>query len=94
MGGVAGLKAKLPAWRLSLFPQIGAGEVIGGTFSLTAGAFFSYIGLQWWASWYPGNEPGGGGYISQRMMECQRRKECCVRQPLFQIAHYRLRPWP
>lgn len=94
VGGVEGLKAKLPAWRLSLFPKIGAGDIAVGTFSLSAGAFFSYIILQWWASWYPGNEPGGGGYISQRMMSAKDEKQAVYSSLFFQIAHYGLRPWP
>ncbi len=94
VGGVAGLKAQLPAWRLNLFPDIGGSHLAVGTFSLTAGAFFSYIGLQWWASWYPGNEPGGGGYISQRMMSAKDEKNAIYSSLFFQIAHYCLRPWP
>ncbi len=94
IGGVQGLKAKLPAWRLSLIPNIGGNDVVVGTFSLTAGAFFSYLGLQWWASWYPGNEPGGGGYISQRMMSAKDEKNAVYSSLFFQIAHYGLRPWP
>jgi Na+/proline symporter len=95
VGGIAGLKAKLPAWRLDLLPKIGGGNDLAvGTFSLTAGAFFSYIGLQWWASWYPGNEPGGGGYISQRMMSAKDEKNAVYSSLFFQIAHYALRPWP
>ena len=95
VGGVAGLKAKLPAWRLDFFPKIsGASDLAVGTFSLTAGAFFSYITLQWWASWYPGNEPGGGGYISQRMMGAKDEKNAVYSSLFFQIAHYCLRPWP
>ncbi len=95
VGGIAGVKAKLPAWRLDFFPQIGGGsDLLAGTFSLTAGAFFSYIALQWWASWYPGNEPGGGGYISQRMMSAKTEKDAVYSSLFFQIAHYGLRPWP
>lgn len=94
VGGVEGLKDKLPDWRLSLFPEIGGSDLAVGTFSLTAGAFFSYITLQWWASWYPGNEPGGGGYISQRMMSAKDEKNAIYSSLFFQIAHYCLRPWP
>lgn len=95
VGGVEGLKAKLPAWRLDLFPKInGIGDAAVGTFSLTTGAFLSYIFLQWWASWYPGNEPGGGGYISQRMMGAKDERNAVYSSLFFQIAHYCLRPWP
>ncbi len=95
VGGVAGLKAQIPAWRLDFFPQIGGwSDLASGTFSLSAGAFFSYVVLQWWASWYPGNEPGGGGYISQRMMSAKDEKHAVYSSLFFQIAHYCLRPWP
>lgn len=95
VGGVQGLKSKLPSWRLDLFPKIsGASDLAIGTFSLSAGAFFSYIAVQWWASWYPGSEPGGGGYISQRMMSAKDEKNAVFSSLFFQIAHYCLRPWP
>lgn len=95
IGGVAGLKSQLPAWRLDFFPALeGWSDVAAGTFSLSAGAFFSYVVLQWWASWYPGNEPGGGGYISQRMMSAKDEKHAVYSSLFFQIAHYCLRPWP
>ena len=96
VGGLAGIKAQLPAWRLDFFPRIGGGDLSGGvgTFSITIGAFLSYFTLQWWASWYPGNEPGGGGYISQRMMSTRREKDAVYASLFFQVAHYALRPWP
>ncbi len=95
VGGIEGLKSQLPAWRLDFFPKIDSGSNLAvGTFSLSAGAFFSYIVLQWWASWYPGNEPGGGGYISQRMMSAKNEEHAVYSSLFFQIAHYCLRPWP
>jgi Na+/proline symporter len=95
VGGIDGLKAKLPAWRLDFFPKISSvSDVAVGTFSLSFGAFFSYIMLQWWASWYPGSEPGGGGYVSQRMMSAKDEKNAVFSSLFFQIAHYCLRPWP
>ena len=94
VGGVAGLKSKLPEWRFNFFPVIGQGSSAIGTFGLTIGAFFSFVAIQWWASWYPGNEPGGGGYISQRMMSTKNEKHAVMATLFFQIAHYALRPWP
>lgn len=95
VGGLSGLQEKLPAWRLQFFPRLGGwGDVASGTFALSAGAFFSYLGVQWWASWYPGAEPGGGGYISQRMMSTRSEKDAVLSSLFFQIAHYCLRPWP
>jgi solute:Na+ symporter, SSS family len=94
VGGVAGLKEKLPEWRFDFFPNINSAGSAIGTFGLTIGAFFSFIAVQWWASWYPGNEPGGGGYISQRMMSTKNEKHAVFATLFFQIAHYALRPWP
>ena len=57
-------------------------------------AFLSFVGVQWWASWYPGAEPGGGGYVAQRMMSTKNEKQAVFATLFFQIAHYCLRPWP
>jgi SSS family solute:Na+ symporter len=94
VGGITGLKEKLPEWRFDFFPTINSTGSAIGTFGLTIGAFFSFIAVQWWASWYPGNEPGGGGYISQRMMSTKNEKHAIFATLFFQIAHYALRPWP
>jgi SSS family solute:Na+ symporter len=94
VGGVVGLKEKLPEWRFNFFPNINSTGSAIGTFGLTIGAFFSFVAIQWWASWYPGNEPGGGGYISQRMMSTKNEKHAVLATLFFQIAHYALRPWP
>ncbi len=94
VGGVVGLKEKLPEWRFDFFPNINSAGSAIGTFGLTIGAFFSFVAIQWWASWYPGNEPGGGGYISQRMMSTKNEKHAVYATLFFQIAHYALRPWP
>ncbi|MBL4669662.1 MAG: sodium:proline symporter, partial [Flavobacteriales bacterium] len=94
VGGVVGLKEKLPEWRFDFFPNINSTGSAIGTFGLSIGAFFSFVAIQWWASWYPGNEPGGGGYISQRMMSTKNEKHAVFATLFFQIAHYALRPWP
>jgi len=94
VGGMHGLKEKLPEWRFNFLPKIGNNVSGLGTFGLTIGAFFSFIAVQWWASWYPGNEPGGGGYISQRIMSTKNGKHAVLATLFFQIAHYALRPWP
>lgn len=94
VGGIVGLKEKLPEWRFDFFPNINGAKSDIGTFGLTIGAFFSFVAIQWWASWYPGNEPGGGGYISQRMMSTKNEKHAVFATLFFQIAHYALRPWP
>jgi Na+/proline symporter len=94
VGGITGLKEQLPAWRFDFFPNINSAGSAIGTFGLSIGAFFSFVAIQWWASWYPGNEPGGGGYISQRMMSTKNEKHAVFATLFFQISHYALRPWP
>ncbi len=56
--------------------------------------FFVYIAVNWWASWYPGAEPGGGGYIAQRIFSAKDEKNSLLATLWFNIAHYALRPWP
>lgn len=57
-------------------------------------AFLSYIMIQWWASWYPGAEPGGGGYIAQRIMSAKDEKHGTLATLWFVVAHYCVRTWP
>ncbi len=52
------------------------------------------IAVQWWSVWYPGAEPGGGGYIAQRMLAAKNENHAMGATLLFNIAHYALRPWP
>ena len=52
------------------------------------------LAVQWWSSWYPGAEPGGGGYIAQRMLSAKNEKHAVLASLFFNIAHYALRPWP
>ncbi|MDF9796944.1 SSS family solute:Na+ symporter [Catalinimonas alkaloidigena] len=52
------------------------------------------IAVQWWSVWYPGAEPGGGGYIAQRMLSAKNEKEAVGATLFFNAAHYALRPWP
>ncbi len=95
VGGLAGLQEKLPASTFNIFPTIGtAGDVVKGTLGLSAGAFIAHIMIQWWASWYPGAEPGGGGYVAQRMMSAKDERHSVFAVLFFQVAHYVLRPWP
>ncbi|TLY31204.1 MAG: Na+:solute symporter [Ignavibacteria bacterium] len=56
--------------------------------------FFVYIAVNWWASWYPGAEPGGGGYVAQRIFSAKDEKNSVLATLWFNIAHYALRPWP
>lgn len=52
------------------------------------------LAVQWWSSWYPGSEPGGGGYVAQRMLAAKDEQNALGATFLFNVAHYALRPWP
>ncbi len=92
IGGISGLKSALPETAFRFFPKIG-GQETAGVLSLSVGSFLAYGLVQWWASWYPGAEPGGGGYIAQRMMSTKNEKHSVFATLFFQTAHYALRPW-
>ncbi|MCK4835957.1 MAG: Na+:solute symporter [Candidatus Aminicenantes bacterium] len=62
--------------------------------SLLMTVFIIPLAVQWWSVWYPGAEPGGGGYIAQRMLAAKNEKHAMGATFLFNIAHYALRPWP
>jgi Na+/proline symporter len=53
-----------------------------------------FLGVQWWAAWYPGQEPGGGGYVVQRILAAKDERHGLLATLWFTIAHYALRPWP
>lgn len=53
-----------------------------------------FIAVQWWAAWYPGSEPGGGGYVAQRIFASRTERDGVLATLLFQVAHYAIRPWP
>lgn len=96
IGGLSGLESKLPNWALRFTPEIGAESEtgVGGILAMTVSSFLAFIGIQWWASWYPGAEPGGGGYVAQRMMSAKDEKNSLCATLFFQVAHYCIRPWP
>ncbi|MBA3890107.1 MAG: Na+:solute symporter, partial [Gemmatimonadaceae bacterium] len=94
IGGLAGLRAKVPPETLRLLPTIGDAAQTAGILALTPLAFVAYVGVQWWSSWYPGAEPGGGGYVAQRMMSAKDERHAMFAALWFTIAHYCLRPWP
>jgi Na+/proline symporter len=100
VGGIDGLKAGL----VNVTPH-GASEPFGtaalslwpdGTaaWMLPLMTFITYLGVNWWASWYPGAEPGGGGYIAQRIFSAKNEKHGVLATLWFNVAHYALRPWP
>ena len=73
--------------KLAFFPELSDKETF-----LTI--LIIQIAVQWWAVWYPGAEPGGGGYIAQRMLSAKDEKNAIYSTLLFNVAHYALRPWP
>ena len=92
VGGMAGLTEKIHASdalrhtdTLSFIPSLGSGFFL---------SFLVLMSLNWWASWYPGAEPGGGGYIAQRIFSAKNEAHGVGATLWFNIAHYALRPWP
>ncbi|MBI2834384.1 MAG: Na+:solute symporter [Acidobacteria bacterium] len=95
VGGLAGLRERLPASIFDFVPSLGSGHSTDAlSLSLPAAAFVAYVGVQWWASWYPGQEPGGGGYVAQRMMSAKDERHAFLATLWFTVAHYCVRPWP
>jgi solute:Na+ symporter, SSS family len=99
-GGMAGLKTKLAAVDAARQASVGGS---GSILALAPGPhsawmplllFCLYLGVQWWANWYPGAEPGGGGYVAQRIFSAKDEKNSLGATLWFNIAHYALRPWP
>lgn len=95
VGGVRGLQSALPEATFSFLPAMTpANGAAAGVVALSFGAFLAHVGVQWWASWYPGAEPGGGGYVAQRMMSARDERHSVLAALWFSIANYALRPWP
>jgi len=53
-----------------------------------------FLSVQWWAAWYPGAEPGGGGYVAQRIFSAKTERDGVLATLFFNVAHYAIRPWP
>ena len=96
VGGMDALKEKITALdassgqagsRLSFFPDL-------DSVWMPAITLFTYLAVNWWASWYPGAEPGGGGYVAQRIFSAKDERNGLLATLWFNIAHYALRPWP
>jgi len=73
--------------KLSIFPDFSDKEALIGIFIIP-------LAVQWWSAWYPGAEPGGGGYIAQRMLAAKNENHAIGATFFFNIMHYALRPWP
>jgi Na+/proline symporter len=107
IGGMQGLRMQLQvvgeatrhngvqtANPLAFFPDFHLGWTTGAIWTLPLLTFVTYLGVQWWSAWYPGAEPGGGGYVAQRMFCARDEKNSLGATLWFNIAHYALRPWP
>ena len=91
VGGMEAMKTKLIA--------AGRGDVLSFIPDMNSAwmpmiTFLVYISLNWWATWYPGAEPGGGGYVAQRMFSAKDERHSLLATLWFNIAHYAIRPWP
>lgn len=96
VGGMDALRTKITALdvssgqagsRLSFFPDF-------DSVWMPAITLCTYLAVNWWASWYPGAEPGGGGYVAQRIFSAKDERHGLLATLWFNIAHYALRPWP
>ncbi len=88
IGGISGLISKLPAEKLNFYPSFET------TVGLPVDHFIIMLTVIWWSSWYPGAEPGGGGYIAQRILATKNEASAVKSSLWFVVAHYFLRPWP
>jgi len=101
-GGMSSMMAKLQSMRaanggsdpLAFLPDFSRGITSDAIWTLPVITFVVYLGIQWWAFWYPGAEPGGGGYIAQRIFSARDERQGLLSVLWFNIAHYALRPWP
>ena len=95
VGGIDSLKTKISAMdaasgsgsRLAFFPEF-------DSVWMPAITLFVYLAVIWWSTWYPGAEPGGGGYVAQRIFSAKNERHGLLATLWFNIAHYALRPWP
>ena len=88
VGGLTGLMAHdAVQTKLSMFPDWHDPELLLSVFIIP-------LTVQWWSVWYPGAEPGGGGYVAQRMLAAKNETHATGATLLFNVAHYALRPWP
>lgn len=88
VGGIEALMANdVVAGKLNIVPDFSNKKALITLFIIP-------LAVQWWSSWYPGAEPGGGGYIAQRMLAAKNENHAIGATFFFNIMHYALRPWP
>ena len=78
----------------SFFPDFSRGFTSEALWTIPVITFCVYLGVQWWAFWYPGSEPGGGGYVAQRILSARTERDGLLSVLWFNFAHYALRSWP
>jgi solute:Na+ symporter, SSS family len=100
VGGMAALKAGVAAHfgsetaALSVMPvSVNSGGIQAYVW-MPAITIAVFLFVQWWAAWYPGAEPGGGGYVAQRIFSAKTERDGVLATLFFQVAHYAVRPWP
>ncbi len=88
VGGVSSIMSnEAISEKISMFPDLSDKETIWTLLIIP-------FAVQWWSSWYPGAEPGGGGYIAQRMLAAKNENHALGATLFFNVMHYALRPWP
>jgi Na+/proline symporter len=87
VGGLDGLMRQIDVNTLTMLPDL-------TDWRTAAPIFFVPLAVQWWSTWYPGSEPGGGSYIAQRMLAARTPRDAMAGTLLFNVAHYAVRPWP
>jgi Na+/proline symporter len=104
-GGIDAMRARLggahPAFS-DAGVRFGSAEAVLSAWPLSADAAWALpaitvatlLGVSWWASWYPGAEPGGGGYVAQNMLACKDERHSRAAALYFNVAHYAIRTWP
>ncbi|HEV2388922.1 MAG TPA: sodium:solute symporter family protein [Candidatus Acidoferrales bacterium] len=94
-GGTAAMLARLAGTPAThFFPDFSSGLTTQALWALPPLTFCVYLGVQWWAFWYPGAEPGGGGYVAQRIFSASDERQGVLSALWFNFAHYALRTWP
>jgi Na+/proline symporter len=100
VGGMDRLKAGLASHygssdaAISVLPVHVTSQGISGYTWMPLLTLAVFLSVQWWAAWYPGAEPGGGGYVAQRIFSSKTERDGVLATLFFQVAHYAIRPWP
>ena len=105
VGGIDAMRARLGAAHPAFSApgvRFGSADAVLAVWPLSADAawalpaitFATLLGVSWWASWYPGAEPGGGGYVAQNMLACKDERNARAAALYFNVAHYAIRSWP